>query len=148
MIRPTALVVRAPGTNRDGDVAFALEQAGAQPARLLLHEVFANPKVMHSAQLLVLPGGFSYADALGAGRLFHPTVARAMRHIGIGVLAGALFNVFAVTNLSRWIAGGHGGYLYLDLSGIVLGVVGAALVLLARLVDQARALQAELDEIP
>ena len=72
---------------------------------------------------------------------------RAMRHIGIGVLAGALFNVFAVTNLSRWIAGGHGGYLYFDLSGIVLGVVGAALVLMARLVDQARALQAELDDI-
>ena len=84
---------------------------------------------------------------LAAGRLFHPTVARAMRHIGIGVLAGALFNVFAVTNLSRWIVGGSGSYLYFDLSGIVLGVVGAALVLLARLVDQARALQAELDEI-
>lgn len=84
---------------------------------------------------------------LSAGRLFHPTVARAMRHIGIGVLAGALFNVFAVTNLSRWIVGGTGSYLYFDLSGIVLGVVGAALVLLARLVDQARALQAELDEI-
>jgi hypothetical protein len=84
---------------------------------------------------------------LAAGRLFHATVARAMRHIGIGVLAGALLNVFAVTNLSRWITGGHGGYLYFDLSGIVLGVVGAALVLLARLVDQARALQDELDEI-
>ena len=84
---------------------------------------------------------------LAAGRMFHAAVAHAMRHIGIGVLAGALLNVFAVTNLSRWIAGGQGGYLYFDLSGIVLGVVGAALVLLARLVDQARALQAELDEI-
>ena len=51
---------------------------------------------------------------LSAGRLFHPTVARAMRHIGIGVLAGALLNVFAVTNLSRWIAGGQGGYLYFE----------------------------------
>ena len=85
---------------------------------------------------------------LAAGRVFHPTVARAMRHIGFGVLAGALFSVFAVTNLSRWIGGGQGGYAYFDLSGIVLGVVGAALVLMARLVDQARALQAELDEIP
>lgn len=84
---------------------------------------------------------------LAAGRLFHPTVARAMRHIGLGVLAGALMSVFAITNLSRWIVGGHGGYAYFDLSGIVLGVVGAALVLLARLVDQARAMQDELDEI-
>jgi hypothetical protein len=84
---------------------------------------------------------------LGAGRLFHPTVARAMRQMGIGVLAGALFNVFAVTNLSRWITGGHGAYVYFDMSGIVLGVVGAALVLLARLVDRARAMQAELDGI-
>ena len=84
---------------------------------------------------------------LASGAMFHPAVARAMRHIGIGVLAGALFNVFAVTNLSRWISGGHGGYAYFDLSGIVLGVVGAALVLLARVVDQARAMQAELDEI-
>ena len=84
---------------------------------------------------------------LAEGRLFHATVARALRHIGFGVLVGALLNVFAVTNLSRWIAGGHGSYLYFDLSSIVLGVVGAALVLLARLVDQARALQAELDEI-
>ncbi|MDQ2701402.1 MAG: DUF2975 domain-containing protein [Pseudomonadota bacterium] len=84
---------------------------------------------------------------LAAGRLFNATVARAMRHIGIGVLAGALASVFLVTNLSRWIAGGEGSYLYFDLSGIVLGVVGAALVLLARLIDQARALQAELDGI-
>ena len=84
---------------------------------------------------------------LGAGRLFHPTVARAMRHIGVSVLAGALFSVFGVTNVSRLVTGGAGGYAYLDLSGIVLGVVGAALVLMARLVDQARALQAELDDI-
>ncbi len=84
---------------------------------------------------------------LAGGRMFHPTVARAMRQIGIGVLVGALLNVFLVTNLSRMIVGGQGGYLYFDLSGIVLGVVGAALILLARLVDQARELQAELDEI-
>ena len=84
---------------------------------------------------------------LAAGRLFHAAVARAIRHIGVGVLAGALLSVFAITNLSRLIVGGQGGLAYFDLSGIVLGVVGAALVLLARVVDSARALQAELDEI-
>lgn len=82
---------------------------------------------------------------LAAGRTFHPTVARAMRHIGAGVLAGALLEVFAVTNLMRWVLDGRGSYVYFDLSAIVLGVVGAAMVLLARLIDQARALQDELD---
>lgn len=84
---------------------------------------------------------------LAAGRLFHATLSQALRRIGIGVLTGALLSVFAITNLSRWIEGGQGGYAYFDLSGIVLGVVGAALVLLARVIDQARAVQAELDEI-
>jgi len=83
---------------------------------------------------------------LGSSRMFQATVARAMRHVGLGVLAGALLNVFAVTNLWRWMMGGQGGYLYFDLSAIVLGVVGAALVLLAEVVDKARALQDELEE--
>ena len=67
---PRALILCAPGTNRDGDAAFALELVGAAPQRVLINELFANPKLLHDAQLLVVPGGFSYADALGAGRLF------------------------------------------------------------------------------
>nr|WP_225444656.1 DUF2975 domain-containing protein [Pseudomarimonas arenosa] len=84
---------------------------------------------------------------LAEGRMFHLTVSRAMRRMGTGVLIGALLNVLVVINLARWISGARGSYLYFDLSGIVLGVVGAALILLARLVDQARVVQAELDEI-
>lgn len=84
---------------------------------------------------------------IGAGALFAASVSRALRHIGAGVLVGALLSVFAVTNLTRIIEGGRGSLVYFDLSGIVLGVVGVALVLLARLFDHARALQAELDEI-
>jgi len=84
---------------------------------------------------------------LAAGRTFQPTVSRAMRHAGAGVLLGALIEVFALTNLMRLVLGGSGSYLYFSLSAIVLGVVGAALILLARLVDEARAMQIELDEI-
>ena len=62
--------MRAPGTNRDGDVAFALELAGAVPQRVLLSQVVEDPKLLHACQMLVVPGGFSFADALGAGRLF------------------------------------------------------------------------------
>ncbi len=68
--RPVALVVAAPGTNRDRDVAFALGLAGAEPKITLLGELVARPQLLDEARLLVLAGGFSYADALGAGRLF------------------------------------------------------------------------------
>lgn len=82
---------------------------------------------------------------LGAGRLFQPTVARALRRIGYGVIAGALLSIFVVTNLSRFIEHGQGGFAYFDLSGIVLAIVGAALVLFAQLVERARKLERELD---
>jgi hypothetical protein len=104
----------------------------------------------------VVPGAFylwglwAVRRALGElaqGRLFAAAVARALRQIGSAVMAGALFNLFAVTNLTRVIQHGRGGYAYFDLSGIMLVIIGAALVLLARLVEQARRMQAELDEI-
>ena len=84
---------------------------------------------------------------LALGRIFHPTLARALRHVGIGVLAGSLLKVFAVTNLLRLMVEMRGNYVWFELSAIVLGVVGAALVLLARVVDEARQVRAELDEI-
>lgn len=68
-MRPTALLLHAPGTNRDHDVAHALERAGAQPEIVALNELRAQHTSFAHYQLLVLPGGFSYADALGAGKL-------------------------------------------------------------------------------
>ena len=116
--------------------------AGGNPALLMLVRLLPGLGYLGALRAVQRALG-----DLAAGRLFHAAVARAIRHIGVGVLAGALLSVFAITNLTRLIEGGKGGLAYLDLSGIVLGVVGAALVLLARVVDSARALQAELDEI-
>jgi len=70
MSRPQAVVLAAPGTNRDHDVSFALELAGAAPRIVLLAELLADPALLRDAQLLVAAGGFSYADALGAGRMW------------------------------------------------------------------------------
>lgn len=79
MSRPTALVVQAPGTNRDGDVSFALDLAGADPHVVLLGDLLADPSPLRIARLLVVPGGFSHADSLGAGRMFGLELA-----LGIG----------------------------------------------------------------
>lgn len=122
-----------------------LDFAALDPGQLwLLRLVVALPA---AGYLWALWSAQRALGELAAGRTFQPTVSRAMRHVGAGVLAGALVEVFAMSNLMRLVLGGTGSYLYFNLSAIVLGVVGAAIVLLARLVDEARAMQVELDEI-
>lgn len=69
MNRPLALVVRGPGTNRDPDVSLALDLAGAEPRVVLAGDLVLRPELLDDARMLVLAGGFSYADALGAGRV-------------------------------------------------------------------------------
>jgi phosphoribosylformylglycinamidine synthase I len=70
MSKPRALILHANGTNRDVDVAYALQLAGAQPEIVHLNDLRERQKKWQDYQMLVIPGGFSYADILGAGRLF------------------------------------------------------------------------------
>jgi phosphoribosylformylglycinamidine synthase len=68
-MRPRALILYAPGTNRDQEAAAALMLAGAD-AEVMPLRVLRERRLRWAAyQMLVIPGGFSYADALGAGRL-------------------------------------------------------------------------------
>ncbi|MBV6395703.1 MAG: Phosphoribosylformylglycinamidine synthase subunit PurQ [Anaerolineales bacterium] len=68
-MKPEALILQARGTNRDHDVAEALTLAGAEAHFIPLNHLRMNKTLLADFQLLVLPGGFSYADALGAGKL-------------------------------------------------------------------------------
>jgi len=68
-MQPRALIVLATGTNRDRDTAQALELAGAKVAIVPLKHLRQNPQSWRDFQMLVVAGGFSYADALGAGKL-------------------------------------------------------------------------------
>nr|WP_276208696.1 DUF2975 domain-containing protein [Caulobacter sp. 17J65-9] len=87
-----------------------------------------------------------FADLAAGGRL-QPALASGLTRVGQALVLGAVSSVFVVTNLLRWIGHGKGGYLHFDVPGVVLGVVGLALMLLARLLAHAAAVQAELDEI-
>ena len=70
-MKPRALILHATGTNRDQDVAQALQLAGAAPEIRHLNQLRTQEgSGWDHYQMLVIPGGFSYADALGAGRLF------------------------------------------------------------------------------
>jgi phosphoribosylformylglycinamidine synthase I len=68
-MKPKALVLQAHGSNRDFDVIEALTLAGAEPIGIPLNELRMDKTLLSNFQLLVIPGGFSYADALGAGKL-------------------------------------------------------------------------------
>ena len=67
---PQVLILHATGTNRDRETAWAVEQAGGRPTILHVNELRASPARLRDFQMFILPGGFSYGDALGAGRLW------------------------------------------------------------------------------
>lgn len=69
MIKPKVLVLHANGTNRDAEVAYAFELAGAEAEIVHLQQLRLNEKSWQDYQILVIPGGFSYGDTLGAGKL-------------------------------------------------------------------------------
>jgi len=69
-MKPRAMIIFASGTNRDNDAAAALELAGAVPEIFPIRHLYESRLIWADYQMLVVPGGFSYADALGAGRLF------------------------------------------------------------------------------
>ena len=62
------LILHATGTNRDAEAARACELAGASPQIVHINQLRGGSLRRFSEfGMLVLPGGFSYGDALGAG---------------------------------------------------------------------------------
>jgi phosphoribosylformylglycinamidine synthase len=68
MTKPYVVIPQAPGTNRDGDAAHAVTLAGGDPHVLPLSDLHNQRDLFRRADVIILPGGFSYGDALGAGR--------------------------------------------------------------------------------
>lgn len=60
-----AVIIVFPGSNCDRDVAVALEQGTGRKPAMVWHKETALPK----ADLIVLPGGFSYGDYLRSGAI-------------------------------------------------------------------------------
>lgn len=64
------LILHAPGTNRDNDLAAAFRLAGGAPEIVPLSVLHQEKINWQNYAILALPGGFSYGDALSAGRLW------------------------------------------------------------------------------
>src|SRR5215217_1667969 len=89
-----AAVVVFPGSNRDGDVARALRQAGARVATVW----HAESKLPRGADLVVLPGGFAYGDYLRCGAI----AGRAQIMDESGLLPGVLMRNANLRFICHW----------------------------------------------
>ncbi len=68
--RVRVLVLVAAGTNCDRETVRAFRRAGAEAKRVHVHELIDVPEMLQHYQIITIPGGFSYGDDLGAGRIF------------------------------------------------------------------------------
>jgi len=70
MSRATTVILYAPGTNCHEETGAALARAGGQSELVLLRDLLDRRQRLDRYQAAIIPGGFSYGDHLGAGRIF------------------------------------------------------------------------------
>jgi phosphoribosylformylglycinamidine synthase subunit PurQ / glutaminase len=64
-----AAVLCGYGINCEYETEYALRASGAEAQRVHVHDLIANPKMLEDFNLLAFPGGFSYGDDLGSGKV-------------------------------------------------------------------------------
>ena len=69
MAKPNAIVITAAGINCDVELAHAFELAGCRAERVHINRLIADSSLLKRYQLIGLPGGFSFGDAIAAGRI-------------------------------------------------------------------------------
>ncbi|MFK7959081.1 MAG: phosphoribosylformylglycinamidine synthase subunit PurQ [Phycisphaerales bacterium] len=112
---PTALVITAAGINCDRELVEAFSRAGASVESVHLRRLLDDPSIVDRFDLVGLPGGFSYGDAVAAGRiaaslLQHGVKDALVRAVDRGVPMIAPCNGFQIAvQLGLLPGGGAGG---------------------------------------
>ncbi|MHC4064026.1 MAG: phosphoribosylformylglycinamidine synthase I [Planctomycetota bacterium] len=101
MAEVAVLIVRAAGINCDAETVHAWRLAGARPRLAHVNELISRPLMLAEAQILTIPGGFSYGDDIAAGTIlasrFAHSLADAVRNfIASGKLVLGICNGFQV----------------------------------------------------
>ena len=113
MATPSALVLRAAGTNCDRETQHALELAGFAAERVHVFRLMENPEHLADCQLLVLPGGFTYGDDIAAGTILANQLARRLAEpleefVAAGKPVLGICNGFQVLLKCGLLPGGQG----------------------------------------
>ncbi|MBN1855489.1 MAG: phosphoribosylformylglycinamidine synthase I [Dehalococcoidia bacterium] len=101
MKTPRILVLRAPGTNCDHETAFAFELAGGAASLVHIERLLERTTTIEGFQIFVIPGGFSYGDDLGSGKIVANEIELRLREqladfVGRGGLVLGICNGFQV----------------------------------------------------
>jgi phosphoribosylformylglycinamidine synthase len=64
-----AVVLRTAGTNCDYETQYALEKAGAEAERIHINRLVESDRQLRRAQIVAIPGGFSYGDDIASGKV-------------------------------------------------------------------------------
>lgn len=75
-MKPLTLLLRAAGTNCEAETAHAFSLAGSRTQAVHVNRLLENPSILNEAQILAIPGGFSYGDDINSGRI----LANQIRH--------------------------------------------------------------------
>lgn len=112
-----ALVIAGPGTNRDAATVRALSLAGARAETRTAAAVVGDPSILERSPIVAIAGGFSHADALGAGRM----LALELMHDAGGAFGAALRAFVADGGL---VIGICNGFQVLTRCGLLPGALG------------------------
>ncbi len=63
------IILRTAGTNCDLETEWACLKAGAKPSRVHISSITSKMVNLLDYDVLIIPGGFSYGDDLGAGKV-------------------------------------------------------------------------------
>jgi len=65
-----ALVLTGYGINCENESKYVIEKSGGSADIVHINRVIDNPKMLEDYNFLFLPGGFSFGDDLGSGKVF------------------------------------------------------------------------------
>jgi len=75
-MQPKALIIAGFGINAEEELQEAFKRSGAIAKIEHISEVLANPKQILDYDILGFPGGFSFGDHLGSGKVFSSLIQK------------------------------------------------------------------------